>query len=238
MAASLDTLLVLQEHDTAIDRLRHRRDTLPAKGELAAIEARMADLDARLAEARAPRDVVAARQRDLEADVEATEARISEIDKRLYSGTVSASRDLQAMSAEIDSLKARRSALEDDILAAMEELEPLEAEVRRLEADRAELQGQAERLRDEIAAAEAGIDAEVAAERRVREGAAAQVPPPLLAEYEALRARLGGQGAARLVGSSCSGCHLTLPATELDRIRHLPPDTIVHCDQCGRILVR
>jgi predicted nucleic acid-binding Zn-ribbon protein len=45
-------------------------------------------------------------------------------------------------------------------------------------------------------------------------------------------------GAARVVGSSCGGCHLTLPATELDRIRRAEPDALVTCDQCGRILVR
>ncbi|MDQ1445435.1 MAG: C4-type zinc ribbon domain, partial [Acidimicrobiaceae bacterium] len=45
-------------------------------------------------------------------------------------------------------------------------------------------------------------------------------------------------GAAKLVGSNCSGCHLSLPATELDRIRHGSPDQVVFCDQCGRILVR
>jgi predicted nucleic acid-binding Zn-ribbon protein len=42
---------------------------------------------------------------------------------------------------------------------------------------------------------------------------------------------------ARLVGNHCDGCHLTLPAMELDRIRHLPEDELVTCEQCGRILV-
>jgi predicted nucleic acid-binding Zn-ribbon protein len=31
---------------------------------------------------------------------------------------------------------------------------------------------------------------------------------------------------------------MKLPATEIDRIKHQPPDALVHCDQCGRILVR
>ena len=56
--------------------------------------------------------------------------------------------------------------------------------------------------------------------------------------YERLRAKLGGVGAARLVGPRCSGCHLTLPATELDRLRKGSPDALVFCDQCGRILIR
>jgi len=67
---------------------------------------------------------------------------------------------------------------------------------------------------------------------------AAQVPAELLARYERLRAKLAGTGAARLVGESCGGCHLTLPAMEVDRIRRAPPDEVLTCDQCGRILVR
>jgi predicted nucleic acid-binding Zn-ribbon protein len=64
------------------------------------------------------------------------------------------------------------------------------------------------------------------------------LPADLAATYERLRSQLGGIGAAKLVGSSCGGCHLALPATELDRIRHAAPDALVYCDQCGRILVR
>ena len=75
-------------------------------------------------------------------------------------------------------------------------------------------------------------------ETTARVTAAATVAPDLLARYERLRTQLGGTGAARLVGGSCSGCHLSLPAMEVDRIRKAPPDEVITCDQCGRILVR
>ncbi|MGH9281886.1 MAG: zinc ribbon domain-containing protein, partial [Acidimicrobiales bacterium] len=67
---------------------------------------------------------------------------------------------------------------------------------------------------------------------------AGAVPTDLLATYEKLRARLGGIGAARLVGPSCTGCHLTLPAQELARIKREALDALILCDQCGRILIR
>ena len=71
-----------------------------------------------------------------------------------------------------------------------------------------------------------------------RGGLAAGIPDDLHATYDRLRAKLGGIGAAKLVGGSCSGCHLTLPAQERARIKAAPPDELVFCDQCGRILVR
>ena len=75
-------------------------------------------------------------------------------------------------------------------------------------------------------------------EHDARQAAAAGIPDELLSEYDRLRKKLGGVGAARLANGSCTGCHLALPATELDRIRHQAPDAVAHCDQCGRILVR
>jgi predicted nucleic acid-binding Zn-ribbon protein len=43
---------------------------------------------------------------------------------------------------------------------------------------------------------------------------------------------------ARLVGNSCQGCRLTIPSTEVARIRKAGPDADVsHCDNCGAILV-
>jgi predicted nucleic acid-binding Zn-ribbon protein len=93
-------------------------------------------------------------------------------------------------------------------------------------------------LRASIANAESEIDAELATEEAARAAAVASIPSDLLSLYENLRARLGGIGAARLVKGSCAGCHLALPATEVDRIKRVPPDEIVRCDQCGRILVR
>ena len=63
------------------------------------------------------------------------------------------------------------------------------------------------------------------------------LPEELAQRYEGLRSRLGGVGAARLVGDRCDGCHLTLPSVEVERIRQLPPDTFATCPQCDRILV-
>ena len=59
----------------------------------------------------------------------------------------------------------------------------------------------------------------------------------LLAEYERLRRELGGVAVARLAGTSCGGCHLSLSAVEVDRIRKTPAGAMVHCEECGRILV-
>jgi uncharacterized protein len=233
-----DDLLVVQEHDTAADRLRHRRETLPELERLAAVEKATADVSASLDERGGVRDDVARRQKRLEDELAAVEVKVAELDKRLYSGVVSAPRELQALQADIASLKRRRSDLEDQVLEAMQEREPLDAEVARLFDAGGDLENEADQLRKAIAEATDAIDAELATELEARTAAAAVVPEELLSQYERLRAKLDGVGAARLVNGRCTGCHLSLPATEVDRIKREPPEAVVLCDQCGRILVR
>jgi uncharacterized protein len=93
-------------------------------------------------------------------------------------------------------------------------------------------------LRASLAEAEAEIEAELAEVRRQRDEAAAAVTEDMWPIYERLRTSLGGVAIARLVGPTCQGCHLALPAAEVDRIRHLSPDEPVYCEECGRLLVR
>lgn len=232
------TLLGVQERDTATDRLQHRKQTLPERAELAALEDRLAAVGAQMAEAAGRRDQVGRRQAELERELAASEARIVQIEKRMYSGEVTAMRDLQAMAAEVESLRGRVSSLEDLALAAMDEREPLDAEVDRLAVERDEFASQAEGLRQAIAEAETALDAEMVEEQREREALVARLPADLVATYDRLRARLGGVGVARLEHGSCMGCHLRLPAVEIERLKRLPPDALAFCDQCGRILVR
>lgn len=234
----LARLLDVQAHDTTIDQLHHRRDNLPQRAEAKALAADRKALASARDQVAGRRDEVAERQAKLESDIAASEARITEIDKRMYSGEVSASRDLLAMSTEIQHIKERISALEDRALETMDEREPLDAEVAALDERGAELAARAERLAAEVAEEERVIEADLESEARARDAAAAGVEAGLLTTYTKLRTRLGGVGAARLEHGTCMGCRLQLPATELDRMKKLPADAVVHCEQCGRILVR
>lgn len=233
-----DGLLTVQGLDTTIDQLRHRRANLGERAELKALEAEAQTLAADLKAALAERDEVSAKEAGFEQEIATHEARIAEIDKRMYSGEISSSKDLQAMATEIQHLKERVSRLEDSALGALEEREPLDAAVGVLEQRAAGMVELGQRLQAAIVAAEAEIDGEMAAELAQRAGAAESVPADLLAEYERLRGRLGGIGVAKLEHGTCMGCRMKLPATELDRVKHQPPDALVHCEQCGRILVR
>jgi predicted nucleic acid-binding Zn-ribbon protein len=142
------------------------------------------------------------------------------------------------MDDEVHHLRRRRDELEDEELEAMEEQEPLDTQLEAFDGEAERLRSEADRLRRLLAEAESVLNDELASVQSQRSVAAQRLPSDLAQRYESLRTRLGGTGAARLVGNRCEGCHLELPAVEIDRIRHLPDDVLVTCDQCGRILIR
>jgi uncharacterized protein len=233
----LEALLLVQEHDTARDRLRHRRATLPERAELEIRSANLRTLDAQSREVRGRRDIVLADEKRLDDESRSIGARADEADAKLYSGTVSSPRELQAMQADVEMLRRQRSDLEDEELEVMEARELLDAQIDALDADTAVVRADIERLQGLIATAEAEIDEELAKEDTARDQQAAAVSEALLADYERRRAQNRGAGAARLVGTSCTACHLSIPSTEAENIRKAAGAVVAYCDNCGAILV-
>lgn len=231
-------LLAVQEHDTRTDQLNHRMQTLQVRADLAQVEDNVLAVDGQLADTQRRRDELARSQQRLEDEIASLGERANQAEKQLYSGSVTAPRELQALQDDVASIRRRIGQLEDDELEIMELVEPVDAERSELASRRDRLEAECERLRAALAEAESELATELAAVNAEREAAAAAVPDELWPEYDKLRARLGGVAIARLVGSTCQGCHLALPAVEVDRIRKLPLDEAVYCEECGRLLVR
>jgi uncharacterized protein len=233
----LEPLLTLQERDLALDRLRHRRETLPERDALATAESAKTSIESALTGARARRDEIANEERKLEDEAQTIAAQAADAERRLYSGEIASPRELQALQADVDQLRRHQRSIEDRGLAAMEQREPLDGRVAELEL---ELQGAEKAVaeaRDALSSAEGAVDDEIKVENEAREGAASGLDAELLSDYEQRRQKSKGAGAARLIGNTCQGCHLSIPATEVDRIRKAPPGTVAYCDNCGCILV-
>lgn len=231
-----DPLLAVQDCDTLADQLAHRRRNHPARAELASVMGEISGLEATAAEVEVERAELAVAQQRLEDEITALQAKAHQHDKTLYGGTVGNPRDLQALQEEIAGLQRRVAHLEDQQLEVMERLEPVEDRLAGLGRQRDDLDARAADLRAQIAETEVAVDTELTRVAAEREAAAAAVEPDLLAEYEHLRPRTGGIAIARLVNGHCGGCHLALSAVEVDRIKRLPEDALVHCEECGRLL--
>jgi predicted nucleic acid-binding Zn-ribbon protein len=238
MSVAFDALLHLQEHDTTIEQLEHKLATLPEREQLAANGRSLDALAAQTADVQGQRDAVAREQKRVEDEVATVEAKATEVNTKLYGGTVTSPKELQALQADFDSLKRRQRELEDHVIEAMEQAEPLDESLEALAAQRATLEAEGQAATVALAEREVEVSAELATAQDERAAIVPDVPEELLKAYDRLRPQYAGIAVARLVGNNCGGCHLTLSAMALDVIRKLPDDALATCDECGRILIR
>jgi hypothetical protein len=228
---SVSALYALQELDLSI----------------AADQAALADLESRQDE---PEELVEARallaqrreeQREAEhrfkeAEFQADELRrkIEPVEKKLYQGSVQNPKELEDLQKDVDSLKRRRSSLEDLALEAMEALEQAQQQLAEADAELDRLATEHGVEREDAGARQSEIEAEVTRLDQDRAEEAARIDPALLRLYETLRSTRGGRAVAKVEGGACQGCRLSLPMNVLQRAR--AGSALVQCPSCERML--
>jgi uncharacterized protein len=230
-------LLALQQVDTAIRQLEHRRAHLPEQQALDENADTLKRVSLEYASAKDELEQQEFKQKRLDTEISTVDARRKSEEGRKYSGLITSDKELEAVNNELSSLRARKNDLEDDLLETMERVEELQSLVATLEERHGELKGEVDQLtaaRDEAAK---DIDGELAERRRERETAAAGLDEGLLRRYDTARQRGRGVAVAELSGKTCQGCHLDLTVIELEEVREEAQRGLPSCPQCDRLLV-
>lgn len=235
---SQESLFELQRLDTETQRLRHRRVNLEQRATLEAALIEQAEHQVQIDAVGAARVEVAARQRRHEDEAQIVATKVEADVARLYGGEVQGVKELEALQHEIVGLRERQAGFEDQAIEAMEEAEELASRVISLEAARVDVDSRIGILETEITVAEAEIDVEMAQAAAGRATAATETAVELVAEYESLWPGFGSATVVRFDGSNCSGCPSVMPAMEVDRMKHEASDSILNCQECGRIVLR
>ena len=230
-------LLQLQAHDSAIDRLDHRRGSLPEDARLAELAGALAAVEQLTAERDGTLATVQRDQTRLEHEIDMVTTKARNEEARAVSGKVTSPKELTAIQEEVASLKRRQGTLEDELLELMEQRETLEAELAELATRRDGFTADQDEVTKARDAALVEIDRELDGERTARDTVAPEVGGQLRALYEQVRSRQGGVGAAALVGNTCQGCRVSISPVELAAIRKLPPEEVKRCENCRRVLV-
>lgn len=229
-------LLDLAEVDSELNRINHRRRTLPELAEITERETAERTRRDRLVTAETALGDLNRDATRQEGEIEAVRAREERDRKLLKEGNVG-SRQVADLEHELETLTRRQTALEDDLLELMERREAVELDVQhaRVELDAAERALAEARERRDIALDEL----ETSEARRTADRAllVKQFPDDLLALYDKLH-KQKGIGAALLRSRRCGACRLELDRTAISHIKEAAADTVVRCDECGAILVR
>jgi predicted nucleic acid-binding Zn-ribbon protein len=231
------TLLELQTHDSAIDRLNHQRASLPEHARLEQLATNLAAIDQLIAERQGELATVSREQSRLEDEVEMVRSKAQSEEARAISGRVTSPKELTSIQEEVASLQRRQGALEDDLLERMERRETLDAELAELSSRREGVTGEQAEVSTARDEALADIDRELEVQRSARKLLEPTVSEQLLKLYEQIRARQGGIGVGALVGNTCQGCRTVLSRVDVNALRALPPERVKRCEHCRRILV-
>lgn len=235
---NLHVLLEVQEKDSQILAANHEIKELPERKEIEATQRKMLELDQALKAKESEVHENNRIQKRLEDEVATVEERIENQKRKLYGGEVIAIKELQALEMDIDSLKERQIAIEDQIIEVMELNEPIQNEIQNLSTQQAENKENEANLFKVLQEAIKKIELRINQIKVEIVHLTNDLPNELISEYESLRSRPGHVGIARLVNRTCNGCNLELPAVEVDRIKKLSEDSIINCEECGCILVR
>jgi predicted nucleic acid-binding Zn-ribbon protein len=231
-------LLELQALDSALDRMAHRRKTLPELAEIERLEAKVEALRDDTVRAETEVSDLARETKKFEDEIEQVRARRTRDETHLNSGAVTNAKQLEELQHEVATLNRRQSDLEDGELEVMERAESAQAVLDRLVGERDTLLAK----RDEAGIARdkafAEIDDEITRTSAERGELAPTFPEDLLALYERLRAEHGGVGAGAIERGRCGGCRLDLMQNEKADVRAAATDDVLRHEECGRIMVR
>jgi uncharacterized protein len=231
----LDRLLELQDLDLSIARLEARRAELEGGDELRAARGTVTETEARVGELRLALDSVASEQHRLENDTDSIQRKIDAERARLYDGSVVNAKELQSIEAEVESLRGRKSRLEDELLDQMVRREDMEERLNPLEAEASDTRTRLAQIEEGSAREIVEVEQGLAARNAERVTLLPEFGEDVLEVYEDLRRQKKGIAVAALVDGVCQACHQKLSPMYLDRLRR--EQGIRRCEYCRRILI-
>jgi predicted nucleic acid-binding Zn-ribbon protein len=158
--------------------------------------------------------------------------KLTAVEKKLYGGQIKDPKELANLQHEADTLKARRRQLEDRALEIMDWVELATAEVTALTDELKTLEADWHSQQLQLSAEMEQLKTELADLGQKRQQLAAGIDPQAVALYQQLK-KQKGQAVARVEQGICRGCRISLPTTELQRVRG---NSLVQCSSCGRIM--
>jgi predicted nucleic acid-binding Zn-ribbon protein len=228
--AEIDALARLQQLDSQVDERQHRieaiRAALRGNAELNAAQVAHDAAKSRLAG-------LEKRGRDLEWDVGDRSNRITELDKKLYGGTVTNPKELAGLQTEIEHLRTALAEVEEKALGALSQVEEARDESAARERALSGLQARWKSEERALKTEGQGLVASLQELKGRRPQLSAAVSPVSLARYEDLRKRLNGLAVARVDRNICLGCRTSVPTAQVQMARQ---GQLAHCPSCGRFL--
>lgn len=217
--------------DSSLHEMRSRANALDVGQEEAALfRTRAAETE----EVRKRAKDLKKEEEELEAKAAALAAKKKAWNKKLYDGSVVSPREVANIESEIKSLSEQIEASEARAMELLEILPAAAAEAKKAEVELLRLKRRVEEKKVIAAEDLKELQAKHAERSKFRAPIAEKVRKPLLAQYEAIRKKVGVPAMAIVREDGyCGACGLPIPINTQERVRQ---DIVTTCESCHRIL--
>jgi len=229
----LQTLLDLQGVDVRLHEVRARLATLPKK--TAEIDARVAAARAALEQSKAAQLNTIKERKKYELDVEQWKERVRKY--RDQTSQVKTNEAYKALQHEVETAEGEISKAEDRLLEQMVNAEEYDRRVKASEKDLKEVEDAARGQRAKVDAEKAAAEKDIAVLEAERARAVAGIPENLLDHYDRIVRKHNGVALAEVRDSKCGACGMIVRPHVLQEMRRAREgDELFHCETCTRIL--
>ena len=174
-------------------------------------------------------------RKKLEDQVELQNEKISSNEEKLFSGTITSSKELENYQEENEILKKSNSKYEDEALELMELLEGMDKKVQEAKILMGGKESEVIRIKNEMNEKLEVLNNIVEGLNKRREEVLLRIPEDLKKKYNEVKSRKGGIAVSVLKNFFCSVCNMEIPSSEAEKIED--PDEIYKCPLCGRISI-
>lgn len=228
--SQIHQLYKLQQIDSEIDEKKQRLGTVLKlqKGNPAVMKAQ-----ARVETAVSNYQAIQTQQKDKNLELSSLNDKRKASEKRLYSGTVTNTKELTDLQEEVESLGRRAESLEEEMLAIMAQAEEAEQEKNESESALGTLEAawaeESVGLKDEQNTLALRLHHLI----ENRKAHVTTVPPDALKLYEHMRPKKGGVAVSKVRVTKCLSCQIT---NSDQAVKNAKSGNIVNCGGCGRIM--
>jgi predicted nucleic acid-binding Zn-ribbon protein len=228
--SELEQLLILQDRDQKIKRIRNEIRTVPQQR--AQLEAQLVATAAGLEALKLKARQVEVEKKNLELDAGTRRESINRLKTQQYE--TRKNEEFRAMGNEIERYEKEIRGIEDQELELMEQAEKLKAEVAVEEKSAAGARDSVARQVTDLEAKATALQARLEELNADRATIASTIDEDVLSRFERLFASKGDAAVVALEHEVCTGCHMKITTQTAHRVKN--GREIVSCEQCGRIL--
>ena len=230
MLEAIEKLLILQERDRKIRRVRQELEHIGPEREI--LQAKALSSQKQLDTARNRLKQIETERKRLELDVEGQKSQIEKYANQQLQ--TRKNEEYRALAHEIELCRETIVKIEDQEIVLMEQGEAAQKEISRANQDANETKKQVEDQVAQLNQREENLKKEFAELQSGRTELASAVDDVTRSRYERLLKSKGDNVVVGIHHGVCGGCHMKLPAQVLVSCRS--QQELVTCSNCGRIL--